>query len=66
MVRPWATPGPTPARPTWPNPPSQPPSPNRPKAKLKPTMTHSTAISPMAKKFCMSMPSRFLARTMPP
>ncbi len=37
-----------------------------PNARLKPTSTHSTLIRPMAKKFCMSMASRFLDRTIPP
>ncbi len=30
------------------------------------TAAHSTLTRPMQKKFCISMPSTFLARTMPP
>ena len=37
-----------------------------PKARLKPTSAHSTEMRPMAKMFCMSMPSTFLDLTMPP
>ena len=44
----------------------KPPSPKFPKAREKAIATQTMASRPMAKKFCMSMPSTFLARTMPP
>jgi hypothetical protein len=40
--------------------------PPSPKARLNATTAHSTLASPMLKKFCMSIPSTFLARTIPP
>ena len=46
--------------------PMTPPLPAAPKDRLKTTAHHSTARIPMAKKFCMSMPSTFFERTMPP
>ena len=46
--------------------PIQPPSPELPNARLKAIATHRTASRPMAKKFCMSMPSTFFDLTMPP
>ena len=46
--------------------PMKPPLPNPPKARVKAMVAQTTASSPMAKMFCMSMPSTFLARTMPP
>ena len=33
---------------------------------LDETTAHSTLTRPIAKKFCMSMPSTFFVRTMPP
>ena len=42
-----------------------PPFPASPKASEKTMTTHRTASSPMAKKFCMIIPSTFLPRTMP-
>jgi hypothetical protein len=46
--------------------PMNPPSPKFPNANEKAMVTHRIAIRPMAKKFCISMPSMFLARTIPP
>ena len=37
-----------------------------PKARENPTTAHRMPMRPMAKKFCMSMPSTFFPRTMPP
>ncbi len=57
---------PTLRRPMYSNPPMKPPSPYLPKARLNPTSTHSTPMSPIAKTFCISMARTCLARTMPP
>ena len=46
--------------------PMKPALPASPNERLNTTATHSTAIRPMAKMFCMSMPSTFLLRTIPP
>jgi hypothetical protein len=43
-----------------------PPFPNDPNARVNATVAQTTASRPMAKKFCISMPSTFLARTIPP
>ena len=40
--------------------------PQPPNARLNPTTAQMTLIRPIAKKFCISMPSMFLERTMPP
>ncbi len=43
-----------------------PPLPKSPNARLNAITTQITASRPMAKKFCMSIPSTLRARTMPP
>ena len=44
----------------------KPPLPASPKARLKTIATQRMASRPMAKKFCISIPSTFFERTMPP
>ncbi len=46
--------------------PMTPPLPASPKARLNTITTQTTASRPIAKMFCMSMPSTFFERTMPP
>ncbi len=53
-------------RPTKSKLPIQPPFPASPNASEYPKITQRTVTIPIAKKFCMSIASTFLARTMPP